>query len=337
MKTSEHINELTAALAKASSKFTKIERGRTATVYPKDSNKKPYSYDYADLDDVLSAIRGPLAENGVVISHDAKPTKKISGDGPGEREAWEVEVICRLEHSSGQWKESSPFTLPCEGTMPVAQQAGSANTYARRYTTQNMLGLSTEADDDGNAAGGNEADTGSRQQRAPKPPCPKCETNTHVYEDRQKGGFFCWKQKGGCGHNWLPEQEKSIDELKESGKLTTADKLPSKGKSDLTRPEKSAVFESWATFVLAITPESFDDDLASIRQSIKEGKIKPPHVESIIRASAKRAETAGQFDMIDKLLLPLKETIRADDEGWTKLAIEVDKEREVKLGDPVPA
>lgn len=223
MRTSEQITELATAVSKAATKFPKIERRCTATVYPKDKDKKPYSYDYADLDDVLSAVRSPLAENGVILSHDAKLI----------REPLCLEVTARLEHSSGQWKESDPLPMPLEGTMSVTQQIGSAYTYGRRYTSQAILGISTEADDDGNVAGDQEAETG-RRQRQPKPPCPKCGKPEFVYEDRQKGGWFCWKTKGGCGHNWLPVDEQppaNVSEAKQIADehgMTTADKLPAK-------------------------------------------------------------------------------------------------------------
>lgn len=231
MKTSEQINELSAALAKAATKFPKIERGCTAKVFPKKEGAQPYSYDYADLDDVLSAVRGPLAENGVTLSHDAKMI----------REPMCLEVTARLEHSSGQYKESEPLPMPLEGTMSLAQQIGSAYTYGRRYTSQGILGISTEADDDGGAAGGVESENKRKQ---PKPACPECGKPDHVYEDRQKGGFFCWKKpeqgKHGCGHNWLPADEQPNDTAKPNGKakeiakehgLTTGDKVAKPAKS----------------------------------------------------------------------------------------------------------
>jgi len=223
MKTSEQINELAAALAKASAKFPRIERGRTATVYPKDKDKKSYSYDYADLDDVLSAVRGPLAENGLTISHDCRVI----------RDPLCVEVVARLDHASGQWRESEPLPMPCEGTMSSAQQIGSACTYGKRYTTQNILGISTDSDDDGNAAADHDADTGNRQQRAPNPACPKCGTNEHVIKGKEEygGGWLCWKNKGGCGEKWqdpiepTPEQREKAKEIADQHGMTTADKL----------------------------------------------------------------------------------------------------------------
>lgn len=217
MKTSQETSELSSAMAKATAKFPKIERGCTAKVFPKKEGAQPYSYDYADLDDVLSAVRGPLAENGVTLSHDAKLI----------REPLCLEVTARLEHSTGQFRESEPLPMPLEGTMSLAQQIGSAYTYGRRYTSQGILGISTEADDDGHGAGGQDAETG-RRERQPNPVCPQCGSNENVIKGKAEygGGWLCWKKpdqgKHGCGHKW---QDEPVDEPPKNGKKSAAQKV----------------------------------------------------------------------------------------------------------------
>lgn len=186
------LDKLADALAKASSKFPVIERGCTAKVRTKAGGE--YSYDYADLDDVLRAVRGPLADNGLTLTHDHVV----------HREPFAVETTAMLVHSSGQFLKTSPLYIPCDGTMAPAQLVGSACTYGRRYTTQAILGLSTEADDDGNGAGGNDASTGKRE---PLPACPKCQKTTSVIVGQAQygGGLVCFKKKQGCGHTWATE------------------------------------------------------------------------------------------------------------------------------------
>lgn len=199
MERSEHIEQLTTALAEAAKEFPHIERGCSANV--KTKTGASYSYSYADLNDVVSAVRGPLAKNGLVLSHDCRVIREqvqIEGETSWE---YSVETIAVLEHSSGQWKHSSPFLVPCDGHMAAAQLVGSGATYGKRYTAQNILGLSTESDDDGNAAAGNEATTGKRE---PLPACPKCKTNKNVIIGKAEygGGFVCFAKKGGCGEKW---------------------------------------------------------------------------------------------------------------------------------------
>jgi hypothetical protein len=62
-------------------------------------------------------------------------------------------------HASGQWLESA-FPLepvPDKSGVVTPQAWGSASTYARRYSLQAALGITTgDVDDDGNLASGNE-------------------------------------------------------------------------------------------------------------------------------------------------------------------------------------
>jgi len=133
MKKSETIKELAAALAKAAEEFPVIERGRTAKVVTKAGGS--YSYEYADLDDILSAVRKPLAKNGVTLSHDCIVVRDNDGMTIG------VETTAELLHASGEWKQSAPLYIPCDGTMSAAQLIGSGCTYGKRYTAQDILGL----------------------------------------------------------------------------------------------------------------------------------------------------------------------------------------------------
>lgn len=50
--------------------------------------------------------------------------------------------------------------------------------------------------------------------RFPKPPCPKCGSETSVFTQKDKatgkykdGSYYCWKAKGGCGHEWAEMEE----------------------------------------------------------------------------------------------------------------------------------
>jgi hypothetical protein len=127
MQTSENLNELATALAKAQGQM-----GGAA----KASENPYFKSKYADLGSVIAAAKEPLAENG--LSYVQFP---FSYNG-------EVGVTTRLMHSSGQWMESS-FSIPA--TKPEAHLYGSIITYCRRFSLQSALGIPAE-DDDGNAA-----------------------------------------------------------------------------------------------------------------------------------------------------------------------------------------
>lgn len=193
LTTSENIADLAAALAKAQGAFPSVEKGKTARV--RGENKKTgseveYTYAYADLADILQAVRKPLSENGLAI---IQPV--VNGE--------EVVLVTRLIHASGQWIES---TYPVD-MYEKPQETGSALTYARRYAVTALLGIAAEEDDDGAAAqGGTRAARGGSK---PRPACPKCGHNRAVIEGKPEfgGGWLCFRKKDGCGHNWHDASE----------------------------------------------------------------------------------------------------------------------------------
>jgi ERF superfamily len=81
-------------------------------------------------------------------------------------------VTTMLIHESGEFLESEPLILPAHqarrggGKEFNAQGAGSAITYARRYSLSAMLGIASESDDDGNGASqkGNNRQGKNKQQ-----------------------------------------------------------------------------------------------------------------------------------------------------------------------------
>ena len=94
---------------------------------------------FADLSEVVKAIKEPFANNG--LSYVQFPIEEAGRIG--------VETI--LMHNSGEWLSSS-FTVQL--SKQDAQGAGSAITYCRRYGLQSIAGIPSE-DDDGNAASKN--------------------------------------------------------------------------------------------------------------------------------------------------------------------------------------
>ncbi len=151
MKTSEALNELAAALAKAQGEIRNPGKDKTATVEMKTGGK--YTYQYGDLAGITDALRKPFADNG--LCH----VQFVSND-PGE-----VHITTRIMHASGQWIESS-MTMPVSDHRP--QTLGSAVTYGRRYSLGALAGIASEQDDDGAAA--QEAATPPPRQNTPRKP-----------------------------------------------------------------------------------------------------------------------------------------------------------------------
>ncbi|HHV27942.1 MAG TPA: ERF family protein [Tissierellia bacterium] len=132
MNKSDSIKNLAAALAKFQGEVKN----------PANTADNPFfKSKYAPLQDVLNIVRPLLSRHGLSI------IQIPQGDGAN------VSVSTLLLHESGEWIELEPLVLKAD--KPTAQGAGSAITYARRYSLSAVLGISSEDDDDGNHATGN--------------------------------------------------------------------------------------------------------------------------------------------------------------------------------------
>jgi len=157
MKRSETISALTEALAKAQGAFPAVQ---------KSGENKHLGNQYSTLDDIIAAVRKPLAANGLSF---LQPLVSLE-DG-----ALVLETI--LMHQTGEWVSSEVAVPSLSGNKAVneLQAFGSALTYMRRYTLTAMLGVTSEEDVDGNGASGNGQKPPAKQAAKPqqKKPAPK--------------------------------------------------------------------------------------------------------------------------------------------------------------------
>lgn len=137
MKTSDSINEISAALAKAQGKINNPDKNKENPAFKAGGKVSTY----ADLTSGINAVKGPLSECGIAIVQ----ATRLVGDV--------LVVDTNLSHASGQWMESE---YPVCRFPAKPQEAMSALTYARRAALFSMVGIAGE-DDDGNAA--NHAET----------------------------------------------------------------------------------------------------------------------------------------------------------------------------------
>ncbi len=147
-----------AALVAAQAEFPDVTKAKTA-------NTGSYSYRYADLADVLDAVKPVLKAHGLAVVQDAVTEDRGIG------------VTTIVIHESGEALKFGPLVLSY-GNSP--QAAGSAITYARRYALVAALGLATD-DDDGALA------TQVARQKAPearqRPADPQSGTEPRWPED----------------------------------------------------------------------------------------------------------------------------------------------------------
>lgn len=127
MKTSETVAEIFTALTQAQSEMTGAK---------KEGDNPFFNSRYADLNSVIKAIKTPFANAG--LSFVQAPINE--GDKIG--------CQTRICHKSGEWVETE-IVFNLQKLDP--QAAGSAITYAKRYTLQSMAGVPS-VDDDGEMA-----------------------------------------------------------------------------------------------------------------------------------------------------------------------------------------
>ncbi len=143
MQTSDSINELAGALAKAQGEITGAL---------KDSANPFFKSKYADLASCWDACRGPLAKNGLSVFQ----VPEMTDLG--------LTLVTTLAHSSGQWVRGS---LPVHPKDDTPQAMGSALTYARRYALTAVVGIA-QVDDDGNAASARPTNQAYEAPHSPK-------------------------------------------------------------------------------------------------------------------------------------------------------------------------
>ena len=115
-----------AALASARGEYPVIPKNRVATI---KSEKAQYSYKYADLSDVFTAIDPILAVNGLTVVQFPL--------GP--------DLVTIIGHESGESIQGTwPIKSLPRGDLGNAQGYQAAIQVAKRYALTAMLGVSTE-------------------------------------------------------------------------------------------------------------------------------------------------------------------------------------------------
>jgi hypothetical protein len=110
----------------------------------KDGKNPAFRSRYATLDGIMETVRPALAAHGLaVVQGVVHPETGEGGRLVG------IMLETRLLHTSGEWLAS---VVPVPVAKGDAHGLGSALSYGRRYGISALLALSTDEDDDGNAA-----------------------------------------------------------------------------------------------------------------------------------------------------------------------------------------
>jgi hypothetical protein len=169
MNQSPSIKNILPALFKVKSELAAVA---------KNADNPYFKSSYADLNSFLEECEPKLAKHGIVLLQPVVTT--------GQGDVLETLLL----HESGEFISSS-MSLQLE--KADMQKAGSAVTYARRYTLQALLGMQA-VDDDGNAAAGKVKNDSSKS--AAKPAVKK-KASTFKKPELSNGSGATDASKGG--------------------------------------------------------------------------------------------------------------------------------------------
>jgi hypothetical protein len=127
-KQTDNISELILAMVNFNLEFQN-------TKLIKDGKNEHLRNKYLTLDNILNTVRPILTKHGLVI------VQALAGDY----------LVTTIYHVSGQYIQSEMPFHPMSGNKGTnaLQELGGGITYAKRYAISAMLGISVDADDDG--------------------------------------------------------------------------------------------------------------------------------------------------------------------------------------------
>ena len=168
----------------------------------KESRNPHFKNTYADLESVVSAVRGPLTKNGIAF------IQPFGRDELGDF----CDTI--FIHKSGETLQSRIYLSVDRNNM---QGLGSAQTYARRYGLMGLAGIAP-ADDDGNAA--------AQAPPAAKPALTKAAALKFIWDAKTKQALDKMGAKLAAEYPVIAADEKVIEAIiKMDGTFKTPEPL----------------------------------------------------------------------------------------------------------------
>lgn len=174
MKKSDSIVEISKALVG----FRKDLKQPT-----KDAKNPFFKSSYSTLDKVIEAIDKASTEHGISFTQTAV-----------SNEQGNVGVETLLLHTSGEFIHYDALFMKPEKQTP--QAIGSAITYSRRYSISAIFGITSDEDDDGNqATGNNQPKQQYNKQQYNQPKQSKMHEDNKQLPMQDKGKLELTKQK----------------------------------------------------------------------------------------------------------------------------------------------
>ena len=130
-ETKQPVALLYAALAKAQGKYRRAAKNRTASEVDQESGELN-TWQYADLDEILWAVRDALSENGLAFFQRIAPVQGSNA----------LQLITEIGHEGGG-VISSVVPLASPDAFIDIKQFGAQLTFLRRYMAEPLLGITS--------------------------------------------------------------------------------------------------------------------------------------------------------------------------------------------------
>ena len=147
--TPESLGQLFEALATAQGEFLPIAKNRTAHIRPEDPRKSPYTFDYADMQEIRDKTTPALSKQALALMQIV--TDKPSGG---------THIRTIIAHKSAARIESSLSLVRGDADI---KSFGASITILRRYIVTAMLNVAGDADLDESS----DPDAGAGQSPVP--------------------------------------------------------------------------------------------------------------------------------------------------------------------------
>lgn len=178
MKKSESIVEISKSLVK----FQKEVKQPL-----KDADNPFFKSKYVPLESVVESITNEAPRHGLSF------VQWALNDENGR-----VGVATLLMHESGEFIEFDPVFMDAEKNTP--QGAGSLITYLKRYSLSAVFGITSDQDDDGNQASGNNK---SAYQKQPQKGTLLSKYKLSGKTEKEFNEWYKQKKQAGKDHIWM--------------------------------------------------------------------------------------------------------------------------------------
>lgn len=229
--------KLFGALAGVQAELPPVPKSRRAEVPGKDG-RAGYSYQYADLADVLRVALPVLAKHGLCILQPSGVEQHFGDIRSQDQCCVRVETL--LAHGESNCRICVSIELWVQGASP--QAVGSAITYARRYSLTSLLGIAAEDDDDGHGAA-------LRNERAAQREQPRRDSSEPSRREQRR--------EPPAQRRDPPEQPREPPEQR---------RKPSKQEEELARAKRVAAARKWLVEHGKYSDGMLDADMVALYQ-----------------------------------------------------------------------